>query len=32
MVGFIDQTRLNMQASDYGGELDDGGQDGVCTL
>ena len=30
-VGYIDQTRLNMQASDYGGELDPAGQDLVCT-
>jgi hypothetical protein len=28
VVGFIDQTKLDMQASDGGGELDSGGQDG----
>lgn len=28
IVGFIDQTKLNMQANDFGGELDSGGQDG----
>jgi hypothetical protein len=28
IVGFIDQTKLNMAAGDYGGELDSGGQDG----
>ena len=29
IVGFIDQTKLNLQDGDYGGELDSGGQDGV---
>jgi len=28
IVGMIDQTKLNMQAGDFGGELDSGGQDG----
>ncbi|KIK54534.1 hypothetical protein GYMLUDRAFT_249466 [Collybiopsis luxurians FD-317 M1] len=28
VVGFIDQTKLNIVAGDYGGELDSGGQDG----
>ena len=29
MTGIIDQTKLNIQSGDYGGELDSGGQDGV---
>lgn len=28
IVGFLDQTKLNMQPDDFGGELDSGGQDG----
>ncbi|KAJ3728542.1 hypothetical protein C8R42DRAFT_654039 [Lentinula raphanica] len=28
IVGFIDQTKLNLQSDDFGGELDSGGQDG----
>lgn len=32
IVGFIDQTKLNMQDGDYGGELDSGGQDGVSII
>lgn len=28
-VGFINQPLVNIQASDYGGELDSAGQDGV---
>ncbi|KIK54479.1 hypothetical protein GYMLUDRAFT_77020 [Collybiopsis luxurians FD-317 M1] len=28
IVGFIDQTKLNVQDGDFGGELDSGGQDG----
>ncbi|KIK54481.1 hypothetical protein GYMLUDRAFT_900013 [Collybiopsis luxurians FD-317 M1] len=28
IVGFIDQTKLNIADGDYGGELDSGGQDG----
>ncbi|THU97101.1 hypothetical protein K435DRAFT_663244 [Dendrothele bispora CBS 962.96] len=28
IVGFIDQTKLNIQQGDFGGELDSGGQDG----
>ncbi|THU95447.1 hypothetical protein K435DRAFT_778991 [Dendrothele bispora CBS 962.96] len=28
IVGFIDQTKLNIPDGDYGGELDSGGQDG----
>ena len=29
MAGLIDQTMINIQAGDFGGELDSGGQDGV---
>ena len=29
MTGIIDQTKLNIQDGDFGGELDSGGQDGV---
>ena len=29
MTGLIDQTKINIQAGDFGGELDSGGQDGV---
>ena len=32
ITGLVDQTRLNIQAGDYGGELDSGGQDGVGVL
>ena len=32
MTGIIDQTKLNIQSGDYGGELDSGGQDGVCCV
>ena len=31
MTGTIDQTKLNVVAGDFGGELDSGGQDGVRT-
>lgn len=31
IVGFIDQTKLNIATGDYGGELDSGGQDGVSV-
>ena len=29
MTGLIDLTMINIQAGDYGGELDSGGQDGM---
>jgi hypothetical protein len=32
IIGFINQPDVNMQASDFGGELDSGGQDEVRTL
>jgi hypothetical protein len=32
ITGFIDQTKINIQAGDPGGELDSGAQDGVRTL
>lgn len=32
IVGFIDQTKLNIATGDYGGELDSGGQDGVSVI
>ena len=31
MTGLIDQTKINIQAGDFGGELDSGGQDGVSA-
>jgi hypothetical protein len=31
-VAFIDQTKVNIQAGDYGGELDGWGQDNVRVL
>ncbi len=31
IIGFIDQTKVNMQPGDFGGELDSGGQDEVRT-
>lgn len=32
VVGFIDQTKINLQADDSGGELDPHGADLVCYL
>ena len=32
ITGLLDQTRVNIQAGDFGGELDSGGQDGVSAL
>jgi hypothetical protein len=32
IVGFIDQTMINIQAGDYGGELDPHGADLVCII
>ena len=29
MTGTLDQTKINITAGDFGGELDSGGQDGV---
>ena len=31
VVGFIDQSKINIAADDFGGELDSGGQDGVSS-
>ena len=32
IVGFIDQTKVNIAAGDYGGEMDPHGADLVCLL
>jgi len=32
VVGFIDQTKINILAGDYGGEMDPHGADLVCSL
>jgi hypothetical protein len=32
VVGFFDQTQVNMVAGDYGGEMDPHGADLVCSL
>jgi hypothetical protein len=32
ITGLINQTSINIQAGDFGGELDSGGQDGVSSL
>jgi hypothetical protein len=32
IVAYIDQTKINIQAGDYGGELDGWAQDGVRVL
>ena len=31
VVGFIDQAQINMNSSDFGGEMDPHGADLVCT-
>ena len=32
MTGLVDLTVINIQAGDYGGELDSGGQDGMSGV
>ena len=32
IVGYIDQTMINLPDGDFGGEMDSGGADGVCGI